>query len=84
MTSSDCGDSVNRTDDPARWPSLRGARVRRVIEVEFNHGAGVAPDDPVRRVFAYFGDDGLLLAWADSSDTKRRIDPSFMAKGWRG
>lgn len=66
----------------ARLPSVRGVRVRQVIEVEFNHGAGVV-GDPVRRVVAYFDEEGLLLAWADSEDEPRRIDPSFMSKGWQ-
>lgn len=58
--------------------------MRQVIEVEFNHGGGDSPDDPIRRVFAYFAEDGSLLAWADSADGPRRIEPSYMANGWRG
>lgn len=60
--------------EQTRWPKLRGARLRQVIEVEFNHGAGEA-EDPVRRVVAYFSEHGELLAWHDLLDNAhRRID----------
>lgn len=60
------------------WPAVRGARLRSVLEVEFNHGAGT-PDDPVRRVFAYYDTDNpsVLLAITDPT-----IDVSMMATRW--
>lgn len=72
-------------EEPSQLPALRGARVRQIIEVEFNHGAGTE-DDPIRRVYAYYDTEhsDVLLAWSDSSDKPRRIDPSFLASAWRG
>lgn len=65
----------------SQFPTLRGARVREVIEVAFNHGEGIAID-PVRRVHAYYDKDGDLLAWDDpTGDIGRKLEPGFLTDG---
>ena len=57
------------------------AHVIQVIEASYLRGEGVAPDDPVREVVAYYSLDGELLAerdsWADlQPEPLRRLEPS--------
>lgn len=66
-----------------RWPE---AHIREVIEVEFNRGQGIV-GDPVRRVFAYFDRNGVLLAERDTLnpdfafDVPAPSEPTFDANG---